>query len=458
MGKMSKPHEEPLFDFVLKSLERSIANLLGYCDYPVPNEPLSGEWLDSIRGGLRGDFSVALGALQKFDDTVLIGDIRNESLQQQLRETQSRCLKLATLLHDNPALSTVKFDEWKSPQRRRLVESIAEMKDKLARIVSQLDEQQVRDKVKRLEVMSTPPIEVEAIRAEPGIVDVIETFWCNVRQLQIYLRAEQSKLYLPRPEYVSQKANELRDNFRAARKVFDKWRTEFARLHTAPIKFYSETSTSYAGLIFDLTFMCFKFLESRRLGHEQPQFSIVMTNFAPYDFSANDVETLRQWFDTQEVFRFTGSRDEQHAQIHKRLPELLIGFRQECARLGLSSDANIDPKNEDGATKGGTSLATAVANHEDGPEDPHWLWFNNKRHKIGTSRKKLSYALLKFFWNRSSATFEELIGHGKPWKDAVTDNAFAVAATRFNSEMPRGFPWRLKTDGRCLLKELLTIT
>lgn len=119
---------------------------------------------------------------------------------------------------------------------------------------------------------------------------------------------------------------------------------------------------------------------------------------------------------------------------------------QDVTPSGPATTPNVDQ----------SSITTPVGkpNHPDGPEDPHWLWLNNVRHKIGTSRAKQSYDLLKYFWNCESETFQGLIGKGKPWDDPVFDNTYSVAATRFNNDMPKGFPWKLKTDGRCMFKEL----
>lgn len=197
--------------------------------------------------------------------------------------------------------------------------------------------------------------------AAPSVDDVIETFWCDLRQLQILMRAEQAKLVLPRPEYVSQKANHLRDNFVVAGKVFDQWHTRFAKLHTDPIKFFGVTATSYGAMIRELTFRSFKILESLRLGFAAPQYSIVTTSFSRYSFSLNDVKKLRRWFDTQEPFHFSGSPDEQVAQIHQRFGELLVGFRQECAQVEplkphqQPTDAATDHKSE-------ARIVAAIAN------------------------------------------------------------------------------------------------
>lgn len=197
--------------------------------------------------------------------------------------------------------------------------------------------------------------------AAPSVDDVIETFWCDVRQLQILMRVEQAKLVLPRPEYVSQKANHLRDNFVVASKVFDQWHTRFAKLHPDPIKFFGVTATSYGAMIRELTFRSFKILESLRLGFAKPQYSIVTTSFSPYSFSLNDVKKLRRWFDTQEPFHFSGLPDEQVSQIHQRFGELLVGFRQECAQV---EPLKLDQQSTAAATdhKSEARIVAAIAN------------------------------------------------------------------------------------------------
>jgi hypothetical protein len=94
-----------------------------------------------------------------------------------------------------------------------------------------------------------------------------------------------------------------------------------------------------------------------------------------------------------------------------------------------------------------------TARRPDGPEAPHWLWFKNKRRRIGAKRAKRSWELLNYFWERDSATYEELQGPGKPWVDPVNDSTISTATGRFNNEMPPGFPWKLTTKNRCVTKE-----
>jgi hypothetical protein len=91
----------------------------------------------------------------------------------------------------------------------------------------------------------------------------------------------------------------------------------------------------------------------------------------------------------------------------------------------------------------------------DGPEPPHWLWCKGERIRIGKGRSHRSWSLLSFFWQRNSAEYEDLCGQGleKPWPDPVTDPSIVTAVTRFNKDMPSGFPWKLRTKNRTVYKE-----
>jgi hypothetical protein len=95
----------------------------------------------------------------------------------------------------------------------------------------------------------------------------------------------------------------------------------------------------------------------------------------------------------------------------------------------------------------------ATPRHPDGPEAPHWLWWNDERIRIGIGRSQRSWGLLQFFWGRDSASFEDLCGPGKPWLDSVSDSAIATAVNRFNNDMPSRFPWMLATKNRCVYKQ-----
>lgn len=96
----------------------------------------------------------------------------------------------------------------------------------------------------------------------------------------------------------------------------------------------------------------------------------------------------------------------------------------------------------------------------DGPVPPRALWLNGRQFTIGTHRSHRSWLLLAYFWNRSSATYEELQDFSSnspgvpetPWSTPVGDSAVASAVNRFNNEVPRELPWRLRTESRCVTK------
>jgi hypothetical protein len=89
----------------------------------------------------------------------------------------------------------------------------------------------------------------------------------------------------------------------------------------------------------------------------------------------------------------------------------------------------------------------------DGPQSPHWLWLGGVRYRIGRGRAKMSWALLDIFWLQDVAGYDDLQGAGRPWPDPVEDATIATAVTRFNNEMPLGFPWKLRTKNRHITKE-----
>lgn len=117
--------------------------------------------------------------------------------------------------------------------------------------------------------------------------------------------------------------------------------------------------------------------------------------------------------------------------------------------IGQATSLTQDPATQSiGATLQHTAEEADEVSHADGPEAPHWLWLDNRRFRIGTDRSRLSWFLLKYFWERESAAYEDLQGLDKPWSDPVTDSAIATAVNRFNNDMPQGFPWALATKQR----------
>jgi hypothetical protein len=117
-----------------------------------------------------------------------------------------------------------------------------------------------------------------------------------------------------------------------------------------------------------------------------------------------------------------------------------------------ASDAAAGLAREEAQSNG--REANKAQTSPDGPMPPNWLWWKGQKLRIGTPKSKLSWLLLSYFWNRDSATFQELEGPGKPWPDPVSESAKMSAVTRFNNDLPAGFPWRLRTANFCVEKVL----
>ena len=112
------------------------------------------------------------------------------------------------------------------------------------------------------------------------------------------------------------------------------------------------------------------------------------------------------------------------------------------------------------ATTGGVAWNVQVIDKMGGqdmsgsPEPPCYLRWNGKRIQIGgppyPSKKppkpyNISWLLLKFFWDRETASYAELQnGVDRPWRTAVDDQTIRSAINRFNNEAwPWDFPWKL---------------
>jgi hypothetical protein len=161
--------------------------------------------------------------------------------------------------------------------------------------------------------------------------------------------------------------------------------------------------------------------------------------------------------------------EEVRPKVHRRRIEDALGIHIPSGAAPVLSDpltghakapAQSPPsvEEEDASpptTSSGRDAATVVNEpcHPDGPEAPHWLWLQNKRVRIGTDRSRLSWFLLKYFWEREAATYEDLQGLDKPWFDPVSDSAIATAVNRFNNDMPKGLPWVLATKNRWVYKK-----
>jgi hypothetical protein len=80
----------------------------------------------------------------------------------------------------------------------------------------------------------------------------------------------------------------------------------------------------------------------------------------------------------------------------------------------------------------------------DGPEGGRWVRWQGRRHEVPAGRV---YTLIAYFWNRETASFDELLGAGGAvWPDPVAPQTVTSTCHRANSALPSGFPWRLSVD------------
>lgn len=162
-------------------------------------------------------------------------------------------------------------------------------------------------------------------------VAIIEALFDDLLRLQTVLRAEQQTLVIDRQSYASQVANRMRSNYFAASKVMQPHWPALAQLRNEPIEFFGVAASSYARLIFDLALRSIKVAESLRQGFSETQHGVVsLSGF--YAFTRTQTTKLRQRFDAEEPFRFTGTSANQIRKVHQRLGLLLVGFRQESPK------------------------------------------------------------------------------------------------------------------------------
>ena len=101
----------------------------------------------------------------------------------------------------------------------------------------------------------------------------------------------------------------------------------------------------------------------------------------------------------------------------------------------LPSTTNFKPKSE----------AAQQPPHPDGPEPPHFLWWDNNRYQIGDNNAVVAWRLLDFMWNRESASFSALKGVNSVWEDEVADSTIRNTVNRLKNSLPPGFPKKLAT-------------
>jgi hypothetical protein len=104
-------------------LRSTLCNLLCWSEHPDP-EPLDSEWLGKIASDLTQKTDSALRSVEQMQDKTLATDIKR---------ARQLGVKFATLLHDNPSLSTVRIQDWTVPRFRKIFDELSELESKFER-------------------------------------------------------------------------------------------------------------------------------------------------------------------------------------------------------------------------------------------------------------------------------------------------------------------------------------
>jgi hypothetical protein len=107
---------------------------------------------------------------------------------------------------------------------------------------------------------------------------------------------------------------------------------------------------------------------------------------------------------------------------------------------------------DEGKSGSEQALGGQAKSQPDGPYPPYWVRLNGEDLRVGDGRGTLSWKLLVYFWQRQTAKYDELQGAESVWPDPISDGTVSTAVSRFNNEVPKQLPWRLKTGNRCVFK------
>lgn len=92
----------------LQYLATSLSDLLCWAERPHP-EPLNNDWWHNVRDDINNKVDAALRS---------IGHLRDEAIEKKLKETKRLAVSFASLMCDNPTLSTVRIQDWNIPRFR----------------------------------------------------------------------------------------------------------------------------------------------------------------------------------------------------------------------------------------------------------------------------------------------------------------------------------------------------
>jgi hypothetical protein len=145
----------------------------------------------------------------------------------------------------------------------------------------------------------------------------------------------------------------------------------------------------------------------------------------------------------------------------RRVPRAVIDTMLEAARQLLTSAGSTThapaapaqpgpgqppaPRDNNSSVGGSVPAApargspAAAPDHPDGPEAPHWFWWENVRHDWRTSRRP--WMLLNYMWGRDTAPADAVLE--ALWADRRSLTTLRTNACRVNALLPRGYPRRL---------------
>jgi hypothetical protein len=139
--------------YALDRAASTLRSLTSFCHHPHP-EPLGDDWLTKVKANLSECIGLAITWTQK------MGDRKTEAM---LRKAHSKGLELAALLVDRPELSTLRFDQWPSESRRRVVEDIERCAAEIEGMVERIDQESESTD----EIAPLPAQPVDAVNERP---------------------------------------------------------------------------------------------------------------------------------------------------------------------------------------------------------------------------------------------------------------------------------------------------
>ncbi len=105
-------------------LKSALCDLLCWSEHPDP-EPLGSQWLGKISSDLTEKADAALRSVEHLPDKTLTTDIKR---------ARQLGVKFATLLCDNPSLSTVRVQDWPIPRFQEMFNELSDLETRFARL------------------------------------------------------------------------------------------------------------------------------------------------------------------------------------------------------------------------------------------------------------------------------------------------------------------------------------